>query len=190
MTTPKPEEYYESPYIHTRNGRFYLDNPTFDAESIGHSLGMLCRFNGHTRIFYSVAEHSVLVSELMRKVTGGNPFEGLIHDGAEAYLSDIPTPFKRLLPDWQQFENAVNPALRAWAGLPAVQSEECTLADKLALFIEAHYLIPEGGNDYVDPRGAREQAHRLLASGEWMLRCWEPITAGYMWHQQFLAQRP
>lgn len=190
MTTPKTEEYYASPYIHTRHGRFYLDSPTFDAESIGHALGMLCRFNGNTRIFYSVAEHSVLVSELMRKVTGGNPYEGLLHDGAEAYLSDIPTPFKRLLPDWKRFEDQVQPPLRAWAGLPTVQSAECTLADKLALFIEAHYLMPERGMDYLDPLNARPQALALVDSGRWQLRCWEPITAGYMWVQQFYAQQP
>jgi uncharacterized protein len=189
-STAMSEEYYESPYIHTRHGRFYIDRPTFDGDSIGHALGMLCRFNGNTRIFYSVAEHSILVSDLMRKVTGGKPFEGLMHDGAEAYLSDIPTPFKRLLPDWKKLEDQVQPALRAWAGLPAVQSQECTLADKLALFIEAHFLIPEGGEDYLDPLGARKEAKKLIASGKWDLRCWEPIIAGHMWTQQFYAQRP
>jgi hypothetical protein len=190
MTSLNHQEFYEAPYIHTRSGRFYIDSPTFDGPAIGHALGMLCRFNGNTSVFYSVAEHSILVSELMRKVTGGNPYEGLLHDGAEAYLSDIPTPFKRLLPDWKRLEDQVQPALRAWAGLPAVQSDECTMADKLALFIEAHYLIPEGGTDYLDPLDARGKALALIASKKWQLRCWEPITAGYMWTQQFYAQRP
>jgi uncharacterized protein len=185
MTT----EHYPQPYIHTRKGRFYLDNPTFDADSIGHALGMLCRFNGNTRVFYSVAEHSVLVSELMRKVVGGDPFEGLMHDAAEAYLSDIPTPFKRLLPDWQKFEQQVEEPLRMWAGLPRLKTHECERADKLALFMESYMLIPEHGMDFLDPLGMRTMAHELLDSGKWNLRCWEPITAGYMWQQHYHSMR-
>lgn len=184
------DEHYERPYIHTLKGRFYLDNPTFDGESIGHALGMLCRFNGNTRVFYSVAEHSVLVSDLMRNVVGGDPFEGLMHDAAEAYLSDIPTPFKRLLPDWAKFESDVEAPLREWAGLPVVKSPECEHADKLALFIEAYHLVQERGRDFLDPLEVRYQALALYDTGAWDLRCWDPRMAGYMWTQQYLAQRP
>lgn len=186
MTT----EHYPEPYIHTRKGRFYLDRPTFDAESIGHALGMLCRFNGNTSQFYSVADHSMLVADLMRRVTGGDPFEGLMHDAAEAYLSDIPTPFKRLLPDWQKFEQQVEEPLRAWAQLPKVKTLECEKADKIALFIEAQSLIPEAGEDFEDPLNVRPLARELTASANWYLPCREPITAGYMWVQQYYAYRP
>lgn len=185
----EPEASYERPYIHTRAGRFYIDNPEFVPEAIGHALGMLCRFNGNTRIFYSVAEHSVLVSELMRKITGGDPNEGLLHDGVEAYLSDIPTPFKRLLPDWSRFEKPLESALRKWAGLPATKSRECDMADKLALFIEAYYLIPERGSDYLDPYNLRPEALRLISTGKWTLHHWSPEIAGHMWLQQYYAFR-
>lgn len=175
-------EFYPKPYIHTRRGRFYLDSPSFDAESIGHALGNLCRFNGNTRVFYSVAEHCLLVSELMRKVVGGDPFEGLMHDAAEAYLSDVPTPFKRLLPDWQKFETQVETPLRVWAGLPAEKSAACDKADKLALFIEAHYLVHEQGEDFLDPLNARIFAKELLwNSQDWTLHCYQPAQAGYEW---------
>jgi uncharacterized protein len=180
-------EYYPEPYIHTRGGRFYLDNPTFDAESIGHALGMLCRFNGNTSIFYSVAEHSILVSEIMRKVVGGDPFEGLMHDAAEAYLSDIPTPFKRLLPDWARFEEKVEGPLRKWAHLPVLKSPECEHADKLALFIESFYLIPGAGEDFLDPLNVRGQALAMIESKKWQLCCWEPRQAGYHWITQYHA---
>lgn len=182
MTT----EIYNPAYIHTRRGRFYLDNPTFDAESISHALGNLCRFNGHTSVFFSVSEHCLLVSELMRKVVGGDPFEGLMHDACEAYLSDVPTPFKRLLPEWSKFEMQVDEALRMWAGLPRFKTHECERADKLALFIEAQALIPEGGSDFLDPLNMRPLALDLLKSTkEWHLKCYQPTEAGYMWLQQY-----
>lgn len=186
MTT----EYYPAPYIHTISGRFYLDNPTFDGVSIGHNLGNLCRFNGATKQFYSVAEHSILVSDLMRKVVGGDPWEGLMHDAAEAFLSDVPTPFKRLLPDWSKFEAAVEGPLRAWAGLPLLKTPECEHADKLALFMEARQLVEEQGKDFLDPLNVRPQAWALLDTGKWHLRCWEPRQAGYHWTTQWHAQRP
>lgn len=182
MTT----EYYPQPYIHTLKGRFYLDNPTFDAESIGHALGNLCRFNGNTSVFYSVAEHCILVSELMRKVVGGDPFEGLMHDAAEAYLSDVPTPFKRLLPDWQKFEAQVDEPLRLWAGLPRFKTHECERADKIALFIEAQALVQEGGADFLDPLNVRTLALELHHNvKDWHLRCYQPTEAGFQWLTQF-----
>jgi hypothetical protein len=183
-------EYYPSPYIHTRAGRFYLDQPTFDAASIGHALGMLCRFNGNTKNFYSVAEHSILVSALMREVTGGDPFEGLMHDVSEAYLSDVPTPFKRLLPDWTRFEAQVEGPMREWAALPVSKTPECEHADKLALFIEAYHLVPERGADFLDPLGVRGQAVALIETGKWELRCWDPEQAGQEWITQYYVQRP
>lgn len=178
-------EYYEDPYIHTIAGRFYLSNPTFDAVAIAHALGMLCRFNGNTRRFYSVAEHSCLVADLMDQIVGGDPFEGLMHDAAEAYLSDIPTPFKRLLPDWRALEGPLEEELRTFYNLPLQKSKECEYADKLALFLEAINLIPEGGEDYLDPLGMREYALKLNKIPEWRPRCWSPKRAGAVWLKHF-----
>src|SRR3990167_2984266 len=66
-------------------------------EDIAHALAAVNRFNGHTRVPWSVAEHSLqLTYELVRV---GSPREtclyGLLHDASEAYLCDMPRPLKR-----------------------------------------------------------------------------------------------
>lgn len=189
----KGDYFYEKPYIHTISGRFYLHDPRFDAGDMAHSMSMLCRFNGHTRRFYSVAEHCLLVAMLMHDVTGGDPFEGLMHDACESYLSDIPTPFKRLLPDWEKFDVPLELAMRKWAGLPPEMSEHCKRADKIALFIEAYHLIPERGADFIDTGKAREVALSLIELGDYEPQCLPPHTVAHMWkwaYDGFKKERP
>ena len=64
-------------------------------EDIGHALGSLCRFNGHCKAFYSVAQHSILVSRACEKHGLVAAFRGLMHDASETYLLDVPKPLKR-----------------------------------------------------------------------------------------------
>jgi len=66
-------------------------------EDIAHSLSHQCRYTGHTLNFYSVAEHSVLVAKGVKALGGSLNAQrwGLLHDGSEAYLSDISSPVKR-----------------------------------------------------------------------------------------------
>lgn len=69
---------------------------------ISHALSNSCRYGGHCPRFYSVAEHSCFVADLME--LDGRPIEylrvGLLHDAEEAYLTDIPTPIKRQMPEY------------------------------------------------------------------------------------------
>jgi len=89
-------------YIQTFTGRaFYPLDPRIedvDIRDIAHALSNLCRFNGHSKRFYSVAEHSSNMARTLRR--RGASLEdqrlALLHDAAEAYLLDIPRPLKRL----------------------------------------------------------------------------------------------
>jgi hypothetical protein len=86
------------PFILTYTGKvFAFDSMTeeqIDIRDIAHSLSQLCRYTGHTNMFYSVAQHSLLVSE---KMPGGPAAKlaGLLHDGSEAYTNDLASPLKK-----------------------------------------------------------------------------------------------
>ena len=92
-------------FIQTFTGRmFWPIDPQpdeVDIEDIAHALSNVCRFCGHTREFYSVAQHSVLVSEI---VPAAFALEGLLHDATEAYISDVARPVKPYLTNYKEIE--------------------------------------------------------------------------------------
>jgi uncharacterized protein len=100
MTDPDPAPPGPGPYLQTVSGRwvnpFDPDPEQFDAGDIARALANQCRFGGHSRVFYSVAQHSVIVSELVEERGGDteDTFAALMHDATEAYLGDMPHPLK------------------------------------------------------------------------------------------------
>jgi len=79
---------------------------------IAHALSNLCRFTGHTCTFYSVAQHSVHVAKVVSKISPPLTRAALLHDASEAYLGDVSTPLKQLLPDYIVLEVTWNTAIR------------------------------------------------------------------------------
>lgn len=76
-----------------------------DIRDIRRALSMQCRFYGHLDRFYSVAEHSVLVSEIAERLGDHEAvLPALLHDAHEAYTGDLASPQKSMVPGWEQFE--------------------------------------------------------------------------------------
>ncbi|MBF0097971.1 MAG: phosphohydrolase [Magnetococcales bacterium] len=109
-----------------------------EIEDIAHSLAMLCRFNGHCRRFYSVAEHSVHVS---RVVSAQLARWGLMHDAAEAYLSDLPQPIKRHMPIFREYEERLLRVIAERFSLPWGVPGEIVQADMVLLATEKAALM-------------------------------------------------
>lgn len=88
---------------------FYPLDPRMEEihlDDIAHGLSNKARFTGHTRRFYSTAEHSVRVSKHLASVGASlmDQYVGLHHDDTDAYLPDVPTPLK-VLPEFKWFRD-------------------------------------------------------------------------------------
>lgn len=88
------------------NGHVTTDD--IDIYDIAHSLGMQCRYNGHTKVFYSVAEHCIHMSYV---VPAEDALWALLHDGTEAYVGDLIRPLKKLMPDYVTIEDRIMVAI-------------------------------------------------------------------------------
>jgi hypothetical protein len=107
--------------IQTVSGR-WLDPLAPDPESIdigdiAQALSNQCRFGGHSRVFYSVAQHSTIVSDVCaeRGATPAEALSALMHDAGEAYLVDLPHPLKHrseIGPPYRKAEKLLEEAIR------------------------------------------------------------------------------
>jgi hypothetical protein len=119
---------------------FDPDPNAIDIRDIAHGLALKCRFSGHTREFYSVAQHSLMVASLLPKELR---LTGLLHDASEAYLVDLPRPIKAQMPLFQQLEDGVMKVIAKVFPIrypfPAAIKE----ADDRALWTEIRDLMPK-----------------------------------------------
>lgn len=78
-------------------------------EDIAHALSMMTRANGHFPDFYSVGQHSLhcYKEAKARAYSKRVRLACLLHDGSEAYLSDITRPVKRRLTEYQKIESVL-----------------------------------------------------------------------------------
>lgn len=134
---------------------------------IAHALSNLCRFTGHTREFYSVAQHSVLVATNVPLWLG---MEGLLHDAAEAYVNDLSRPLKHN-PEMVAYvlaELRVESSVRARFGLPPVMSPEVKKVD--------NQLVVDEALSFMADTSWTEGHERLFAPGH-RIQAWPPKLA-------------
>lgn len=96
-------------------------------EDIATALSKLCRYGGHCRKFYSVAEHCVLMANA---APPSFALAALMHDASEAYLSDVIRPIKRHLPQYGEIEAALERVIAARFSLPWPMPAEVKALDE------------------------------------------------------------
>jgi 5'-deoxynucleotidase YfbR-like HD superfamily hydrolase len=151
-----------------------------DIDDIAHSLAHLCRFLGHTDGFYSVAQHSVTVSEL---VPARDALWGLLHDAAEAYLGDLPAPIKRepAMSAYRQAEDRLLGVIAAKFALPAGIPESVKQADRIVLATEFRDVTTVDDLDWIVRECGFAPSERLrivpwppaVAEDRFLRRHWE-----------------
>jgi hypothetical protein len=175
-------ETFSGRYVDTKNP----DPATLDLDDIAHALANTCRFGGHCKTFYSVAEHCVFVSKRLERKGYQRRVQlaGLWHDGAEAYLGDIPRPMKPLLGKGyktltDKMDKAICDALFGdqdrWTGHALIPADFhgtwVKEADNWALFVEARHLLPSQGRHWGGhPDGASwadDQPSRIVTPDYW-----------------------
>lgn len=141
-------------------GQFWPIDPRadeIDPEDVAHALSLLCRFGGHCLRFYSVAEHSVLLS---RAVAPENRLWALLHDATEAYLVDVPRPLKPFLVGYREAEDKIAVAVCERFGLPLQMPAEVKAADTRILTDERHQNMapaPKPWSTDTEPLGVKLQ---------------------------------
>lgn len=183
MNSTPSIRYNETGYIETYTGRLLTpldpDPADMSVQDIAHALAMKCRYSGHSRNFYSVAEHSVLMAEWFEKQDCAfRALYALLHDANEAYLPDVPSPVKQALPWWAEIEGRMDKAVMRFFNCYLLRDRaimsDVKRADTRIKLAEAESLLVSGGMSF----GAWAQDFTPLPV---QVRCWTPARAKQAW---------
>jgi uncharacterized protein len=180
-----PKQFKQPPFVDERAGNdgkgFYIRTFTgqklywskladhdYNIIDIAHALSMKCRWSGHTRSFYSVAQHSVMVMQL---VEPKHKLAALLHDAAEAYMPDFPSPLKWFLRDrgftyLSALEHQVDRAIARKFETEYPRDPSIKAADLVILSTESRDLMPDG-----------EERLGMVEPLPEKIQCWSPLYA-------------
>lgn len=152
---------------------------------IAHGLSMTCRFAGQCDRFYSVAEHSVLVSRFVEYVTDAPGSDltktALLHDSTETYLHDMTTPLKMLCPGYtmieRRFQDTIQRAFGLEEGFEHPVVKECDLR---MFYREREVLLAPWMNDASSEKRGYDELAELLE-----VRCLPPPEAKKLFLERF-----
>ena len=123
-------------YITTYTGRHFEpadpDPEMIRIEDIAHALSMICRGNGHVKTFWSVGQHCINCANEARArgLSDRMVLACLLHDASECYMSDIPRPFKKELPEYRAHEERLLDMIyEKFLGSPLTQEEQIRLKE-------------------------------------------------------------
>lgn len=166
-------------WMETASGvRFHFLNPSPEQvvlEDVALALSRACRYGGHTRRFYSVAEHCCLMSDWVLEQPWGDPMKALValhHDDAEAYIGDLPRPAKQNMPQFKAVEERIDEAVARRFGLEYPHPAWLKDVDTRILVDERAAVMRRSGNAWsIDgqlPLGVRPW--NLMGRWTWWVR--------------------
>ena len=160
-------------WIETASGKAIdfadIDNNYYDIGDIAHALGQLCRYTGHCRKFYTVAEHSVHMSRLVEPDIA---LFALMHDAVEAYVGDVSAPLKGLLVNYKAIEHRIADAVMLqFCGevLDGERYRRVKIADIRILLTEAEQLMYSHGENW--------PLRKKFEPFDIQLACWDCVGA-------------
>lgn len=175
-----PHAYWQTPSIQTHSGRefFPLDpqEDQVDPRDVAHALALKCRYTGHCDRFYSVAEHSVLMCDVMfyRNASLVDQRWALMHDASEAYLPDVAGPIKRYLPGFCNLEDRVLRVIGQRFDLPWPKNDIVTKLDRVMYWHERRFLMRDVSWVKGPPKGM--EVHEEMNDFA-PIQCWTPERA-------------
>lgn len=106
-------------------------------EDLASALSNICRYSGHLPRFYSVAQHLVNTSRIVKPEYA---YTALMHDTAEAFTNDLPTPLKWALPIFKDLETSIESAMSKRFGFQFPYPPEIKEADSVMLILEKRHI--------------------------------------------------
>lgn len=161
-----------TPTILTIEGEYFdftsPETSKYSIYAIAHALAHICRFGGHTRKFYSVAQHCVMLSYI---VPPEHALAGLLHEAGEPFAGDMPAPLKMLLPEYKAIEKNIEACVLERFGLDRTLPACIKHADYVMLATEQRDLMNNrSGEVWSSTNGIQPLAQKIRPWPIWWAR--------------------